>query len=410
MKPNIKRRTLLKLAGAGALASSFPSPSIAQGVTLKWWYHFDNPQNSPAEFIKRFEEKHQGIKIQAEAIPWGGGTDYATRIFASAVAGNLPDTGLVRLSYLSQLMEMDALTPLDAQLKSWSARSDIPDDLWKLNTAKDGKIYYMPAHYVVLYLCYRTDLFQQAGLQPPKTFEEFRSCAKALTKGDVYGFGMRGAAGGFDNWGPFVLGGGASFDKGGMVTEKAIKANEWYVNLFRQDKITPPSAPTDAFRQIVDGFKAGRTAMVIHHLTSANEMVQALGDDKVGAVPVPKSADGKAWTIFGDESNAIFSTCKNKEAAFQWISWLSSNEGNMMFTKETTQLTVTKSGAANWTLHPKRFVDASLQSLPFSAVLPDSPKTVDFVRTVWPTNMQRALLGEISPADMMRNYEKHYHG
>jgi multiple sugar transport system substrate-binding protein len=326
MKHNIKRRTLLKLAGAGALASSFPSPSIAQGVTLRWWYHFDNPQNSPAAFVKRFEEKNPGIKIQAEAIPWGGGTDYATRIFASAVAGNLPDTGLVRLSYLSQLMEMDALTPLSDYIKAWPDRSDIPDDLWKLNTAKDGKLYYMPAHYVVLYLCYRTDLFKQAGLEPPKTFEEFRTCAKALTKGDVYGFGMRGAAGGFDNWGPFVIGGGASFDKGGMITEKAIKANEWYVNLFRQDKVTPPSAPTDAFRQIVDGFKAGRTAMVIHHLTSANEMVSALGDDKVGAVPVPKAPDGKAWTIFGDESNAIFSTCKNKEAAFKWISLLSQGD------------------------------------------------------------------------------------
>ncbi len=109
----MKRRTLLKYAGASALASSFPSPSIAQGVTLRWWYHFDNPQNSPAAFVKRFEELNPGIKIQAEAIPWGGGTDYATRIFASAVAGNLPDTGLVRLSYLSQLMEMDALTPLE---------------------------------------------------------------------------------------------------------------------------------------------------------------------------------------------------------------------------------------------------------------------------------------------------------
>jgi multiple sugar transport system substrate-binding protein len=406
----MKRRTFLKLAGAAALASPLPRPAIAQPVTIKWWYHFDNPQNSPNAFIAAFEKKNPSIKIEAEAIPWGGGTDYANRIFASAVAGTLPDTGLVRLSYLSQLMEMDAITPLDNYLKDWSARSDIPDDLWKLNTAKDGKKYYMPAHYVVLYLCYRADLFQKAGLQPPKTFEEFRTCAKELTKGDIYGFGMRGAAGGFDNWGPFVIGGGASFEKGGMVTDKAFKQNEWYVNLFRQDKVCPPSAPTDSFRQIIDAFKAGRTAMVIHHLTTANEMDQALGKDTVGAVPVPKSPDGGAWTIFGDESNAIFSTSKNKEAAFTWISWLSSNEGNMMFTKETNQLTVTKSGAQGWDRHQKKYVDASLASLPFAHVLPDSPKTVDFVRTVWPTNMQRALLGEITPADMMRNIEKHYHG
>ncbi len=406
----MRRRSFIKLAGAAAVALPFPKPAIAQTVTLRWWYHFDNPQNSPAAFVAKFEKDNPGIKIQAEAIPWGGGTDYANRIFASAVAGTLPDTGLVRLSYLSQLMEMDAITPLDDYLKGWTARADISDDLWKLNTAKDGKKYYVPAHYVVLYLCYRTDLFQQAGLQPPKTFEEFRTCAKALTKGDIYGFGMRGGAGGFDNWGPFVLGGGASFDKGGMVTEKALKQNEWYVNLFRQDKVTAPSAPTDSFRQIIDAFKAGRTAMVIHHLTTANEMEQALGADKVGAVPVPKSPEGGAWTIFGDESNAIFSTCKNKDAAFKWISWLATNEGNMMFTKETNQMTITKSGSANWDRHAKKFVDASLNSLPFANVLPDSPKTVDFVRAVWPTNMQRALLGQISPAEMMRNYEKHYHG
>jgi multiple sugar transport system substrate-binding protein len=29
---------------------------------------------------------------------------------------------------------------------------------------------------------------------------------------------------------------------------------------------------------------------------------------------------------------------------------------------------------------------------------------------VWPTNMQRALLGQIEPDEMMRNIEKHYHG
>src|SRR5690349_2413318 len=137
----MNRRTLLKALGAGVLASSFPKPSIAEGVTLRWWYHFDNPENSPAKFITKFERDNPGIKIQAEPIPWGGGADYANRIFASAVAGNLPDTGLVRLSYLSQLMGMEAITPLDDQIKGWPGRSEISDDLWKLNTAKDGKLY-----------------------------------------------------------------------------------------------------------------------------------------------------------------------------------------------------------------------------------------------------------------------------
>ena len=62
----------------------------------------------------------------------------------------------------------------------------------------------------MLYLYYRPDLFAKAGLKPPTNFEEFRDAAKALTKDDISGFGLRGGAGGFDHWGPFVLGGGAS--------------------------------------------------------------------------------------------------------------------------------------------------------------------------------------------------------
>jgi multiple sugar transport system substrate-binding protein len=405
----MKRRTFLAAAGATALASHLPRPAIAQQATVRWWYHFDNPQHSPAELVAKFEKENPGIKIQAESIPWGGGNDYYTRLFAALVAGNAPDCAMVKLNNQARLTQMGALEPLDNWLKGWAARADIPDNIWKLNSATDGKQYYLPLQYVVLYLYCRTDLFQQAGVQPPKTFDEFLAAAKATTKGDIYGFGMRGGAGGHDHWGSFVLGGGANFTKGGMVSPKALAANRWFVALGREHKVFPPSAPTDGFRQIVDGFKAGRTAMTIHHIGSANEMVEALGD-KVSAVPVPRAADGKGWTSFGDESNAVFAASRNKEAAFKWISFLSTGENNVAFNRFTGQLTVTTSGASNWTMHPKRFVDATFASLPIADALPDSPKTADFTRTVWPTNMQRAMLGQIEPDAMMQTIEQHFNG
>jgi multiple sugar transport system substrate-binding protein len=212
-----------------------------------------------------------------------------------------------------------------------------------------------------------------------------------------------------DHWGSFVLGGGANFDKGGMVTAKALAANRWFVELGTKHKVFPASAPTDGFRQIVDNFKAGRTAMTIHHIGSANEMVQALGD-KVSAVPVPAGPDGKGWTSFGDESNAVFASSRAKDAAFRWCAFLSTGENNVAFNAFTGQLSVTNSGAAKWTLHPKRFVDATANSTAFMDVLPNDTKTADFTRTVWPQNMQRALLGQITPDAMMQGFEKHFHG
>ena len=49
-----------------------------------------------------------------------------------------------------------------------------------------------------------------------------------------------------------------------------------------------------------------------------------------------------------------------------------------------------------------------MDSLPFARPLPQVPQTADFVSSVWPVNMQRALTGEITPAQMMDNIDKHF--
>jgi len=405
----MKRRTLMTYSAAAVAAPMIGRVQAQAPTTVRWWYHFDNPQASPAELVAKFEKENPGIKVQAESIPWGGGNDYYTRMYAALVAGNGPDCAMVKLGNQSRLLQMKALEPLDAMIDKWPGKSDIAANLWKMHQAPDGKAYYMPLQYVVLYLYYRPDLFLAAGVQPPKTFDDFLKAALAVNKGDVAAFGMRGGAGGHDHWGSFVLGGGANFDKGGMLSPKALAANRWFVDLGTRHKLFPASAPTDGFRQIVDNFKAGRTAMTIHHIGSANEMVQALGD-KVSAVPVPTDPDGKGWTSFGDESNAVFAASKAKEAAFRWVSFLSGADNNVAFNTFTGQLTVSTSGAAKWNLHPKRFVDATAASTGLMGTLPNDTKTADFTRTVWPQQMQRALLGQITPDAMMQSIEKHFHG
>ncbi|NQU56848.1 MAG: sugar ABC transporter substrate-binding protein, partial [Rhodospirillales bacterium] len=91
---------------------------------------------------------------------------------------------------------------------------------------------------------------------------------------------------------------------------------------------------------------------------------------------------------------------ENKDAAWKWISFLSSKGNNASFNKATGQLPVTKSDSATWSMHEKRFVDATVNSVPFAGLLPNVSQTSDFVNTVWPVNMQRALIGEITAAQM----------
>ena len=405
----MKRRTLLAGSAAALAAAPLARPHAQQNVTIRWWYHFDDPKATPDELIAAFEKANPGIKIQAENIPWGGGGDYDTRLYTSLIAGNGPDTGMVKFNNLARLMEMEALRPLDKWIDGWAGKSDISDDLWRLHTAPDGKRYYMPLQYVVLYLYVRLDLLAKANVKVPTNFDEFLTAAKATTGGEQWGFGMRGGSGGHDSWMPFAFGTGAKPVKGGFISPAALAQNRYFIDLHRTHKVCPPSAPTDAFLQIVNNLKAGRVAMSVHHISTANDMAATWGDN-ITAVPVPRGPDGKGWATFGDGSNAVFAASKNPEAAWKWISWLSEGPNNVLYNKSAGQMTVTKSGAANWTLHQKRFVDATVNSLPMAAVLPNLPQTADFTRTVWPQNTQKALLGQIQPDEMMQTFEKLFFG
>jgi multiple sugar transport system substrate-binding protein len=222
-------------------------PHAQTPVTVRWWYHFDDPSASPAALISAFEAKNPGIRIQAENIPWGGGGDYDTRLYASIIANAAPDCGMVKFNNMPRLLEMEALLPLDDRIGAWPGRTDISDDLWKLHTATDGKRYYLPVQYVVLYLYARQDWFAKEGLKLPVDFDGFLTAAKAMTGGDRWGFGLRGGAGGHDHWCSFVLGGGARLVKGGLVSPEALAANRWFIELFTKYHVFPPSAPSDGF-------------------------------------------------------------------------------------------------------------------------------------------------------------------
>lgn len=399
------RGILAALLACTALAGT------AQAQEVNFWYHFDNADNPMSDLVAKFETANPGIKINAENVPWNS---YYDQLYSSIAAGTGPDAALVKLNAQPRLIEMGALESLEPWLKDWTGVSEIQDNLMNLTAAADGSHYYLPVQYVVLYLYYRADMFKELGLTPPTTCEEFRADAINLTRDtngdgqtDVYGFGFRGGKGGHDHWASFTLSReGVGFGKGQLTSEAGIAGTQFVLDLFQKDKVFPPSAPNDGFKEVIGAFQAGTTAMTIHHIGSSADMVKALGD-KVSAVPVPECGGGH-WTSFGDESTAVFSAAQDKEAAWKWISFLSSPGNNAEFNKATGQLPVTKTDSANWDVHEKRFVDATVASLPFAQLLPNTTETADFTNTVWPVAMQRALIGEITATEMNTEIEALY--
>jgi multiple sugar transport system substrate-binding protein len=407
----MKRASILILLLLLPVALFATGQSEAQMATIRFWYHFDNPDAAVSPLVQKFQTENPSIKVNPEFIAWDV---YNQKLLTSIAAGNAPDVSQIKLWWQPQLVEMGALLDLSEQVAAWKGRDDVFDKIWELTRYTDGKQYLMPLQMVILYMYYRVDMFNELGITPAKTRAEFLDIAKKLTRDtdgdgnvDVYGFGIRGARGGHDWWGTFVLSSGAEFflpdGSSGLTTPEAVAANQWFIDLYRVHKVSPPTTPNDGFQQIIANMQSGKTAMTIHHIGSSQGLAEALGN-KLSAAPVPKGTK-KYWTSFGDEENGVLAATAFPDAAFQWVSFLATAENNAIWQKSSGQVSINKSNA---TSGGNRFLKATTDSAPFAGVLPAHPGVAEFVESLWPTQMQRAFLGEISSREMMQIFADHF--
>lgn len=215
-------------------------------------------------------------------------------------------------------------------------------------------------------------------------------------KTDVYGFGMRGAKGGQEPWGSFIYGRGGDFDH--LNSKESIKGMQDFVDLYKKGYV-PPTATTDGFNEIISNFKSGKTAMTIHHTGSSKGMVESLGDD-VSAFAFPKG-DGQ-WTSMGDTENVIFESSKNKEAAFEWVSYLATGKGQVDWNEATGNVPVSKTVQAMDYFQNDKFMKASIAGMPYAGILPIRDTTTEWINTDWPNTVASTLLGNLTSEEAMK--------
>ncbi len=301
----MQRRTLLTGAAATLAATPLARPHAQKPVTVRWWYHFDDPKATPDELVAAFEKENPGIKIQAENIPWGGGGDYDNRLYTSIIAGNGPDTAMVKFNNLARLMEMDALTPLDKWIDAWPGKSDISADLWRLHTAPDGKRYYMPLQYVVLYLYVRLDLLAKQNLQGADELRRVPDRGEGDDRRRAVG--LRHAR--RRRRTRFVDAVRVRHRREAGEGRLRLAGRRWRRTASSSTctgstRSARPRRPTDAFLQIVNNMKAGRTAMTVHHISSANDHGRRRSATRSPRCRCRAAPNGSGWATFGDGSNA----------------------------------------------------------------------------------------------------------
>lgn len=226
--------------------------------------------------------------------------------------------------------------PLDdfmARDKEELQLDDIMPVAWTLGEY-EGKHWAYPLAGYANVLNYRKDVFEAAGIQPPKTQQELLDAAKALTKDDMYGIALLGAKGSAvaqDYMAWVQQHGGAILDKDGNVavnTPENVEILKFFGELF---KYAPPGATDYWWDQRETAFRDGKVAMMegwsIARAGYENpEISKIVGKVDITQAPVSEGMEPKyGFGGWGIGINAS-STPEKQEAAWVFIKWLTSPE------------------------------------------------------------------------------------
>ena len=364
---------LMLLTGCGAqpapsVVSSSAAPSSGgestvdgEQVVRLWTFLDPEADNGRSKALKQmietFESENPGIKIVVETQDW---EQMTPKFFAAHAAGNAPDIIWCIMDEMGAALDLGALEPLENLfLKDWTEEeiADIDDSFFNFGV-RDGKHYQIThsRNYMAMY--YRADLFEEKGLEVPKTWDEFIEVCQALTEVDSetgiqrYGFGQ---AFNVDKVDPQIMTSLLLDTQGNLFTDdgKANWANaageealQFQLECITKYGITPEAAVNLTGEELFTEFAAGKYAII----TGGAVRVPTVRAD----VPFEPSAvqlmlypsadgNGNSPSTINGWCVGVWSGSKVKEAAGKFVEAMMSPESDELWVTLGGQLAIRKS-------------------------------------------------------------------
>jgi multiple sugar transport system substrate-binding protein len=383
-------------------------------ATLKLVEVLSSPERTETlkSLVSSFEKQNPGARVEITSLAWGS----AYEKFATMVsAGDTPDVVEMPDRWLSLYVKNGNLESLEPYLAKWSETAGLNERALEMARGVDHTAYLLPYGLYLRALFYNKTLFKQAGIAaPPKTMDEFHEDARkiALLPGKS-GYCLRGGPGGLNGWVMFqaaMAGSNVFFNPDGTSTMASpgwIKGTAWMVSLYKEG-LAPRDSVNWGFNEIVAGFYSGTCAMVDQDSDALIAIAERMKPDQYGVAPFPKGPGGKAFPTVGYVGWSIFKSSAHKDLSWKLIAALNEPAGNLIWNKRVGALPIYKSAE-------KAPLYSSEQLKGFFQELSDP----DEVPTLMPTNLpgfaffadslvvrssQQALLGQISPEDMNKQW------
>ncbi|PZG25444.1 ABC transporter substrate-binding protein [Spongiactinospora gelatinilytica] len=325
---------ILNLAVTGAalmlLAACAPStaPTATGGDeksgTLRVWL-FDEPNRAPKEkvvkeAIAEFTAANAGTSVEVTYIPT---TPARHERFKGAFndPASAPDVAEYGNTDLAEYAAAGGFADLGPDLANWSERGDISADLFQSATV-DGKLYGVPWFIGIRSLYYRTDVFKELKLDPPKSIADLTKAARTIRekKPDLYGI----AVGGEYTFGalPFVWDAGGDIEK--LNSPESRKGVQAYTDLLSDDVCPPQACASLTGGKTVELFASGKAAMGILGNFNRSAVDAGAAAGKYEVMPLPGAEPGSVAPAFAGGNNlGVMKSSKHRSLAVKFLQLLS---------------------------------------------------------------------------------------
>lgn len=344
----MKIRQVAVLGAVAALAltacssegsTTTPDPSATSGtgtatgdareITM-WLAGEDTPEELRTWLTDEFATT-TGATLNIETVEWG---ELLPRLQTSI--GNpdqTPDVVEIGNTQSPTFTTIGAFTDLTPHLADLGGDKLGPEGFVEAGSV-DGSVYAVPYYWGSRYVFYRTDVFEDAGIEVPTTLDEFNAAAKELATDEQSGFWLPG-----QDWRNgiswvFAHGGDIAVQEGDqwvgqLSSPESIEAltelQDLYTNASKAPKDGEDAEPWTAFNN-------GDAAMFMAPGWARWSISEDLTEN-VGAMALP-GTDGGAAPVFAGGSNiAISAASPDQDLALEALKLIASEDYQTMLAK-----------------------------------------------------------------------------
>jgi multiple sugar transport system substrate-binding protein len=327
------------LCGAAILCGCKES----SGIVL----NFMEVMTSPARtemlngMIAEYTRLHPDVTINLISPPYEQADN---RLTMSLNARESLDIVEIRDLTASQHVTNKNLEDLTPYIDKWDEAGNLLAITREAAVSAGGKPYLIPQFFYIKALFVRTDVLAKLGVtKMPNTLDELYEICKQITDPakNQFGFTLRGKGSPYKSSDVLIISDMQNIDTDNLYLMKDgssiyenpafLEGLEKYVDLYRN--ATPQDSVNWGFNEQINAFVSGVTPFLMQDPDTVPLLDEQLGRDKYTVIPMPAGRSGTVYLDYGFAGFGIPSYSKNKEAAWDFIAFVSSAQQNAAFCK-----------------------------------------------------------------------------